>query len=109
MGTKTGRVSSRLCARISGRCLCASAKPYGRGAAKRAVIAAGLVLLDHLPAAARVAGDRGRRQRRRLRHQPGIDQRAHEQDEAGRVAARVGDALRRAKPRALIGASSGRP
>jgi hypothetical protein len=66
-------------------------------------IAALLVLLDHLPPAARVAGDRRRRHRMRRRQQARIDERPYEQDERGRVTAGIGDARRRADARALIG------
>jgi hypothetical protein len=44
-----------------------------------------------------------------LRNQAGIDERPDEQDEAGRVAARVRDPLGRAQPGPLVGGELGQP
>ena len=74
---------------------------------RQARIAAALVLLDHLLAAARIAGDRSGRDRQRRGHDARVHQRAQQQDEGAGMAAGVGDALARTDARTLIGRQLG--
>ncbi len=60
------------------------------------------VPLDHLATATRISGDRRGSHKRRSGHQPRVDERPHQKDEAGRVTAGIRDALRLAKARPLV-------
>ena len=62
-----------------------------------------LVLLDHLAATARVAGDRRRAQRGVGIDQPGVDQWTNQQDECGGMATWIADAFALAQSITLTG------
>ncbi len=71
--------------------------------------AAGLVVLDHRAAAAGVAAHRRQRQRRVRREQAGVDQRTHQGDGAGGVAAGVAHPLRASNGFLLAWRELGKP
>ena len=86
MGAHFGQVLVRQGQRIGARCVDALRTTVG---------------LDHLFAAARIAGDRMRRNLRSGRQQAACNQRPERQNEGGSMATGIGDALAGANPLAL--------